>query len=150
MRRFRTLSEFSEHQGTEIGVSDWLTITQDRIDGFAEATGDHQWIHVDPERTETELNMPTIAHGYLTLSLVPKFLHEIFTIESVTRAINYGSNKIRFTNAVPVGSRVRGRLNLLKAVLGADTMRTVSSISVDIEGATKPALVAETITLFYE
>lgn len=150
MRRFETLSEFSDLQGTEIGVSDWLTITQERINGFAEATGDHQWIHVDPERTQSELSMSTIAHGFLTLSLLPKFIHEIFTIGSVTHAINYGANKIRFTNAVPVGSRVRGRVNLNRAVLGTGTLRAMSTVTVEIEDAPKPALVAETITLFYE
>ncbi|MGI9414722.1 MAG: MaoC family dehydratase [Hyphomicrobiales bacterium] len=150
MRRFKSLSEFSQHQGTEIGVSDWLTITQDRIDRFAAATEDHQWIHVDPERTRSQLDMDPIAHGYLTLSLVPKFIHEIFTIESVTRAINYGANKIRFTNAVPVQSRLRGRLSLLKAVVGDGAMRAISSVTIEIDGASRPALVAETITLFYE
>ena len=150
MRQFGTLGELAAQKGTEIGVSGWLTIDQERIDMFAEATGDHQWIHVDPERTRAELNMPTIAHGYLTLSLIPKFLGEILGIDSVKRAINYGSNKIRFVNMVPVGSRVRGRLHLDKAVLGGNTLRTISSVTVEIEGAAKPALIAETITLFEE
>lgn len=150
MRSFGTLAELAAEQGNEIGVSEWLTIEQDRIDMFAHATGDHQWIHVDPGRTQAELGMSTIAHGYLTLSLVPQFLSEILTVSSVTRALNYGSNKVRFTNMVPVGSRVRGRLHLAKAVLGENTLRTVSNITVEIDGETKPALVAETITLFEE
>jgi len=150
MRRFETLSEFSGMQGSEIGVSDWLTITQERINGFADATGDHQWIHVDPERTQSELNMPTIAHGFLTLSLLPKFIHEIFSIGSVTHALNYGTNKVRFTNAVPVGSRLRGRLVLDRAVHSEGSFRAMSTVTVEIEDQPKPALVAETITLFYE
>ncbi len=150
MREFGTLAELAAEHGTEIGVSDWLKIDQDRIDMFADATGDHQWIHVDPERTRAELNMNTIAHGYLTLSLIPSFLGELLTVKSVKRALNYGSNKVRFTNMVPVGSRVRARLFLEKAVLGDGTLRTISNVTIEIEGADKPALVAQTITLFEE
>lgn len=150
MRVFGTLAELAAEQGTEIGVSDWLKIDQDRIDMFADATGDHQWIHVDPERTRAELNMDTIAHGYLTLSLIPNFLGELLTVKSIKRALNYGSNKVRFTNMVPVGSRVRARLFLEKAVLGDGTLRTISNVTIEIEGADKPALVAQTITLFEE
>jgi acyl dehydratase len=144
------LADLAAEEGNEIGVSDWVVVQQDRIDKFADATGDHQWIHVDPERTRAELGMSTIAHGYLTLSLVPKFVGEILTVTSVKRALNYGSNKVRFTNMVPVGSRLRGRLLLEKAVLGERTLRTISKVTVDIEGEERPALVAETITLFEE
>ena len=150
MREFNSLAELAAEQGNEIGVSEWVTVQQDRIDTFADATGDHQWIHVDPQRTQAELGMPTIAHGYLTLSLVPKFVGEIMTIPSVKRALNYGSNKIRFTNMVPAGSRLRGRLVLDRAVLGEKTLRTISTVTVEIEGQERPALVAETITLFEE
>ena len=150
MRQFNTLAEVAAAEGTEIGVSDWITVDQDRIDKFADATGDHQWIHVDPERAQKELGMSTIAHGYLTLSLVPSFVYEIMSVKSAKRALNYGSNKVRFTNMVPVGSRLRGRMHLAKAVLSENTLRIVSSITVDLEGAERPALVAETITLFEE
>ena len=150
MREFNSLADLAAETGNEIGVSDWLEIDQDRIDAFADATGDHQWIHVDPDRCQAELGMGTIAHGYLTLSLLPQFLGEMFKVKSVKRAINYGSNKVRFTNMVPAGSRVRARLQLDKAVLGEGTLRTISNVTVEVEGADKPALVAQTITLFEE
>ena len=150
MRTFPTLTDLAAEQGNELGVSDWLVIDQERINMFADATNDHQWIHVDPERTKAELGMSTIAHGYLTLSLVVPFVEQIYSVASVKRAINYGSNKVRFTNMVPVGSRVRGRLKLLRATLGTGTCRTISEVTVEIEGQDKPAMMAETITLFYE
>ncbi len=150
MRTFPTLKDLAAEQGNELGVSDWLVIDQERINMFAEATNDHQWIHVDPERTEAELGMSTIAHGYLTLSLVVPFVEQIFSVASVKRAINYGSNKVRFTNMVPVGSRVRARLKLLRATLGTGNCRIISEVTVEIEGQIKPAMMAETITLFYE
>ncbi|MEM8685836.1 MAG: MaoC family dehydratase [Pseudomonadota bacterium] len=150
MRTFPTLKDLAAEQGNELGVSDWLVIDQERINMFADATNDHQWIHVDPERTQAELGMSTIAHGYLTLSLVVPFAEQIYAVDSVKRAINYGSNKVRFTNMVPVGSRVRGRLKLLRASLGDGTCRIISEVTVEIEGQDKPAMMAETITLFYE
>jgi len=150
MRSFSTLSEYAAQAGKDIGTSDWLKITQDRIDRFADATGDHQWIHTDPERAMRDLGQPTIAHGYLTLSLLPHFLHEILHIASVTRAINYGSNRVRFINMIPVGARIRGHMALKRAELGAGTLRSVSTFTVEIDGADKPALVAEIITLYYE
>ena len=150
MRTFPTLKDLAAEQGNELGVSDWLVIDQERINMFADATSDHQWIHVDPERTQAELGMSTIAHGYLTLSLVVPFVEQIFSVASIKRAINYGSNKVRFTNMVPVNSRVRGRLKLLRATLGTGNCRTISEVTVEIEGQKKPAMMAETITLFYE
>ncbi len=150
MTAFETLADFAAMCGHEIGTSEWLEITQDRIDRFADATGDHQWIHVDPARTASELGMPTIAHGYLTLSLVPRFVSEIMHIESIKRAINYGSNKVRFISMVPVGSKVRGRLRLDKAVADTGMLRATSTMTVEIEGEPRPALVAETITLYFE
>ena len=150
MRTFPTLKDLAAEQGNELGVSDWLVIDQERINMFADATSDHQWIHVDPERTQAELGMSTIAHGYLTLSLVVPFVEQIFSVASIKRAINYASNKVRFTNMVPVNSRVRGRLKLLRATLGTGNCRTISEVTVEIEGQKKPAMMAETITLFYE
>src|ERR1700761_7670461 len=102
--------------GQEVGVSDWVTIDQDRINKFADATGDHQWIHIDVARAAKEMpGGKTIAHGYLTLSLIPWLTGDFLKITGVTRAINYGSNKVRFTNMVPVGSKVRARAKMLAA-----------------------------------
>ena len=150
MREFATLADLAAEQGNEIGVSSWTDITQDRINRFADVTGDHQWIHVDPERTMQELDMSTIAHGYLTLSLLPSFMGEIFSVTSLKRMINYGANNVRFVSMVPVGSRVRGRVGLQKGVLSSSSLRTICDVKVEIEGQTKPALKAEVITLMYE
>lgn len=147
---YETLKQLAQAQGTELGVSDWVTIDQARINAFAQATDDHQWIHVDPERTQKELNMTTIAHGFLTLSLIPKFMFEIFTVKSADRIFNYGCNKVRFQNMVPVGSALRGRLFLTRAVLSEKSLRTIAQVTIEMKGAEKPALIAETITLFYE
>ena len=150
MRTFEPLADYARAAGTDIGVSEWLTIDQERIDLFADATGDHQWIHVDPQRTRDELGMPTIAHGYLTLSLIPHLVSQIVTVRSVVRAINYGADRVRFVNMVPVGSRLRARLHLEKTVPGPDMLRAHTTVTVEMEGSDKPALVAETIALFYE
>ena len=150
MHTFPTLKDYAAEEGNEIGVSDWLVIDQDRINMFAEATGDHQWIHVDPDRAQEELGMSTIAHGFLTMSLLVKFVQEIFKVESVNRAINYGVNKVRFTNMVPVNSRIRGRMKLSRASLSSDSLRAINEITIEIEGKERPAMVAETITLMYE
>ena len=117
MRTFNTVADYVAEKGKEIGVSDWVTIDQDRVNLFADATGDHQWIHIDPDRTQRDLGMSTIAHGYLTLSLLPYLTSQISTVKSATRGINYGSNQVRFTNMVPVGSRVRCRVALKDAAL---------------------------------
>lgn len=136
--------------GREIGLSDWVDITQERIDRFAEATEDHQWIHVDPERAARELPTgTTIAHGFLTLSLIPMLAGQILRIEGVTRAINYGCNKVRFTNMVPTGSRVRGRQRFKSVEPKAGGKQVNSDFAVEIDGQDKPACVAETVTIFY-
>ena len=150
MRIFDTVADYAAEKGKEIGVSDWVEIDQERINMFAEATGDHQWIHIDPERTQKELGMPTIAHGYLTLSLLPKLMGEISGVKSVTRGINYGSNSVRFTNMVPVGSRVRGRLTLKDTAPKSGGTQIINEVSIEIEGQEPPALIAETITLLFE
>ena len=150
MRMFDTVADYAAEKGKEIGVSDWVEIDQERINMFAEATGDHQWIHIDPERTQKELGMPTIAHGYLTLSLLPKLMGEISGVKSVTRGINYGSNSVRFTNMVPVGSRVRGRLTLKDTAPKSGGTQITNEVSIEIEGQERPALIAETITLLFE
>ena len=136
--------------GQEIGVSDWVEVDQDRINKFADATGDHQWIHIDVERAKRE--MPTggtIAHGYLTLSLIPMLSSQIMRIDGVSRGINYGSNKVRFTNMVPTGARVRARQKLLSAEPKGGGMQLTNEVAIEIEGQDRPACVAETISLVY-
>ncbi len=150
MRTFPRLCDLAAEKGNELGTSEWIHISQAMIDNFAEVTGDKQWIHTDPERTRTELDMPTIAHGFLTLSLLPRFMQEVFTVESVKRFINYGSNKIRFINMVPVNSEIRGRAVLKKAVLSDKMLRAVFEITVELKGTDKPVAVFEAITLLYE
>ncbi|HEV2650758.1 MAG TPA: MaoC family dehydratase [Rhizomicrobium sp.] len=137
--------------GQEIGVSDWVEITQDRINAFADATGDHQWIHVDVERAKKEMpGGKTIAHGYLTLSLIPWLTGGMLQVAGVTRGINYGSNKVRFTNMVPVGSKVRARQKLLAAEPKAGGLQLTNEVTIEIDGAPRPACVAETISLIYK
>jgi acyl dehydratase len=150
MRVFNNVAEYLAEKGKEIGVSDWVQIDQDRINKFADATGDHQWIHVDPARTQKELGMPTIAHGYLTLSLLPYLMGQISGIKSVTRGINYGSNQVRFVNMVPVGSRVRARVKLKDAQPKAGGMQITNEVTMEIEGQERPAMIAETLSLIYE
>jgi acyl dehydratase len=137
--------------GQEIGASDWMEITQERINLFADATGDHQWIHIDPARAAKELPTgKTIAHGFLTLSLLPMLMGQIMRIDGIARGINYGSNRVRFTNMVPVGSKVRAR-QTLKSVdtLKDGGLQMINEVTVDIDGQSRPALVAETITVVY-
>lgn len=150
MRTFNTVAEYITEKGKEIGVSDWVQIDQDRINKFADATGDHQWIHIDPERTQKELGMPTIAHGYLTLSLLPFLMGKVSTIKSVTRGINYGSNQVRFTNMVPVGSKVRARVKLKDAQPKSGGYQLTNEVTMEIEGQERPAMVAETLSLVFE
>jgi acyl dehydratase len=150
MRVFRRLSDLAAEQGRLLGVSSWIEMSQSRIDLFAKATEDHQWIHTDPQRTQAELGHPTVAHGYLTLSLIPRFMDEIMRVGSTKRIINYGAERIRFVNMVPVDARVRGAITLQRADLKNGSLRTNCEIAVEIEGAAKPALVAEVIMLLFE
>lgn len=134
--------------GQEVGVSDWLEITQDRVNRFADATGDHQWIHVDVERATKELGAP-IAHGYLVLSLIPFLARNIIGYQGVARGINYGSNKVRFTNTVPVGCRIRMRVKVKSVDQRAGAYQVVNECTIEVEGQDRPACVAETIGLLY-
>ena len=144
------LSEISNHVGEEMGVSEWVQIDQDRVNKFADATGDHQWIHIDVERAKRELpTNGTIAHGYLTLSLIPFLAAKISRIDGVTRGINYGSNKVRFTSMVPVGSKVRARSKLISAEPKGPGIQLINEITIEIEGQERPACVAETISVVY-
>jgi acyl dehydratase len=150
-REFAHPDEMPKHVGEEIGVSDWVEVTQARIDQFAEATGDHQWIHVDVERAKKDMpGGKTIAHGYLTLSLIPMFNHQISHINNVRNGINYGCNKVRFTNPVPAGSRLRGRAKLIAAdPMKGGGMRLTNQMTIEIEGQERPACVAETMSIVY-
>ena len=136
------------HVGQEVGVSDWLEITQERVNQFADATGDHQWIHVDVERATREIGGP-IAHGYLTLSLIPHLGARLMRVNGVTRGINYGSDKVRFTSMVRVGKRVRLRQKLMAVEPKAGGTQLKSLCTIEIEGEERPACVAETISVLY-
>jgi len=149
MRIFLSLDEIKAAAGTELGVSDWLEIDQQRVDRFAEATGDHQWIHVDPQRAASGPFGTTIAHGYLTLSLIPYFAVRNYRIEGGRMSVNYGLNKVRFITPVPVGSRLRGRTELVTV----DELESGAQLSfrttIEIEGVERPACVAETLSRQY-
>src|ERR1700678_1141173 len=144
------MSDLPKLVGQEVGVSDWLEIDQDRINKFADATGDHQWINVDVESAKALIpGGKTIAHGCLPLSLIPMLGAQIMSITGVSRGINYGSNKVRFTNMVPVGSRVRARQKLIAAEPKGPGLQLTNEITIEIEGQERPACIAETISLVY-
>lgn len=137
-------------EGTEIGISDWCLVDQERINRFAESTDDHQWIHVDVERARREMpNGTTIAHGYLLISLLPALVDSFVHFENLGRAINYGLNKVRFKNMVPAGSRVRVRTKLLSARKRAGALQVILENTLEIEGQARPACVAETIGMYF-
>jgi len=140
-----------QHVGQELGPSEWLTVTQEMIDKFADATGDHQWIHVDVERAKKEMpGGKTIAHGYLTLSLLPQLAPTLMKIEKRRRGLNYGSNRVRFTAPVPAGARVRLRQKLVKIEPVEDNgFRITSEMTMEVEGNSRPAMVAETLGIVY-
>ena len=146
-----TFEELEDHIGQELGVSDWIVIEQSRIDTFAEATGDHQWIHVDVERAKKDMpGGKTIAHGFLTLSLIPMLNHQISHINNVRNGINYGCNKVRFTSPVQAGSRVRARAKLIAAdPMDKGGVRLTNQVTIEIEGQERPACVAETMSIVY-
>lgn len=148
MRTFSSADDIMAAVGEELGVSEWIEISQERVNHFAEATGDQQWIHIDVERARAESPFGgPIAHGYLTQSLVPMLGWQIFTIEGARMGVNYGSNKVRFINPVPVGSRVRLRAALLAADRVADgSLQMTIRQTMEIEGTEKPAMVAETLS----
>lgn len=150
MREFETLAEMSKHVGEELGTSDWLVVTQKMIDGFADATGDHQWIHVDPERAAKGPFGATIAHGFLTLSLLPQLAGDAVRIKDQKMGVNYGLNRVRFTAPVPVDSRLRGHLHLLGAEVLADGgWQFTWRLTVEREGAERPVCVAESLARLY-
>ena len=146
---FKTPSDLKNAVGQVLGTSEWLEITQERIDMFAEATGDQQWIHVDPERAKNGPFGACIAHGYLTQSLVNKFLPEIVEVQGIAMGINYGADKLRFPAPVPVGSRIRGRGELIRAEDVKGCVQAVVRVTVEIEGSDRPACVIDTIGRYY-
>ena len=147
---FKTPADLKNAIGQQLGKSDWLEIKQDRIDKFADATGDHQWIHVDPERAKDGPFGGTIAHGYLTQSLVNYFLPQIMEVQGISMGVNYGADRLRFPAPVPVGSRVRGSGELLEAEDTKDGgVQTKVRVTVEIEGKDRPGCVIDTISRFY-
>jgi acyl dehydratase len=135
--------------GRHLGYSEWLQIDQARIDQFAEATGDHQWIHVDPARAANGPFGKTIAHGYLTLSLANLFLPQIMRVENISMGVNYGCEKVRFPAPVPVGSRVRGGGEVISAEEVKGGVQVVVRMTIEIEGSERPACVIDTISRFF-
>lgn len=149
-RVVRSTDEAKALVGQELGVSGWVLVDQARIDRFAAATDDHQWIHVNPERAKIEMpGGKTIAHGYLLLSLMPALMDMIVELPTLQRAINYGLNKVRFKNPVPAGSRVRMRSVLVQAQKRAGALQVILENTLEIEGQEKPAFVAEVIALYF-
>jgi acyl dehydratase len=148
MKKFSTVDELTDAVGVELGVSDWLEITQDRINQFADATGDQQWIHVDVERAKDGPFGTTIAHGYLTASLIPVLTQQIYKIDA-KMGVNYGLNKLRFPSPVPVGSKVQASSVLKEVTSVGDAVQVVTSTSITVEGAQKPSVVAEHVARYY-
>ena len=146
----KQLADLKPLVGQEIAVSDWVTITQERINKFAEATGDYQWIHVDVARATGSPFKSTIAHGFLTLSLIPSFNSQCIHMPSVTMSVNYGTNKVRFMNPVPAGSRLRGRFTVQGVENIQGGVQLTMLVTIEIEGVDKPACVAESVSRRYE
>ena len=135
-------------QGSQLGPTDWLEVTQERVNLFADATDDHQWIHVDPERAANGPFGGTIAHGLLTLSLLPHFTHQLYTVDNIAMAVNYGYNKVRFITPVRVGVKIRARAEIAKVDQLDGAVQATVPATVEIEGSDKPAAVAESIVRF--
>ena len=147
---FKSIAELAACVGREVAISDWLTITQQQVNLFAEATGDHQWIHVDPEKAAAGPFGAPIAHGFLTLSLIPKFFESSFDIEGSRMGVNYGLNKVRFTAPVPVGSRLRARMTLLASEpIANDGVQMTWAVVIERQGFDKPVCVAESLVRRY-
>ncbi len=151
MRILENIEELKTLVGQEIGISEWTTISQDRINKFADATGDHQWIHIDVERAKNELpGGTTIAHGFLTLSLLPKLAQEIYKVKGLRHSLNYGSDRIRFTAPVPAESRIRGRYKLKSTEDVKDNgVKIIGEMTIEIEGRDRPACIVESISIVY-
>jgi acyl dehydratase len=150
LRVIKSIEDAKALIGEEVGLSDWAVIDQHRIDQFAEATSDHQWIHVDTERAAREMpDGKTIAHGYLTIALIPSLTGDFVHVENLARAVNFGLNKVRFYAPIPVGSRLRGRVKVLQARQRAGALILTSEVRIEVEGQKKPACVAETLGMYF-
>ncbi|QGN48232.1 MaoC family dehydratase [Micromonospora sp. WMMD558] len=147
MKVFQGIEELERAVGTHLGYSAWHTVSQQQIDAFAEATGDRQWIHVDPVKAARSPFGGTIAHGYLTLSLVPMLVWQVYKVEGVSMGVNYGANKLRFPAPVPVDSSVRAGVELLSLVPGGGGYQLTAKVTVELAGADKPACVVETVSI---
>lgn len=145
MRTFSGLDEFVAARGSQLGLTDWLEISQDRIDQFATATGDHQWIHIDPQRAATGPFGGTIAHGLLTLSLLPQFMQQLYRVDNIAMAINYGYNKVRFITPVRAGAKLRASAEISDIAELPGAVQATLTAAVEIEDSEKPAAVAESI-----
>ena len=146
----RTLEDAKALEGTEIGVSNWILVDQERINKFADATDDHQWIHTDPERAKREFPLgTTCAHGYLTLSLIPALIVDVVEFEGLQRLINYGINKARFRSMVPSGSQVRMRATLKSAKKRAGALQCILACDIEMEGHMRPVATAEIIVMYF-
>jgi acyl dehydratase len=151
MLEVERIADLAAYVGQPLGTSDWITVDQAMINQFAEATGDHQWIHVDVDRARAEMpEGKTIAHGFLTLSLLPRMMAQVWRVKQRSRGVNYGSNKVRFTAPVPAGSRLRLAAALKSFEPVAGGARLTMAASVELEGSSRPVLVAETLTLVYD
>lgn len=149
MKTFSSIEEFAKCQGGEIATSAWLEVTQPMIDTFADVTRDDQWIHVDEERCQRELGHGTIAHGFMMMSHIAGFAQSTYRVEGVKRVINYGTDKIRFLSEVAPGDRIRGRFEMIELTPDKDRLKLRNKVTVELEGSEKPALVAETLLLYY-
>jgi acyl dehydratase len=147
MKVFNGIAELEAAAGSHLGHSDWHTVTQEQIDTFAKATGDHQWIHVDPEKAAQGPFGSTIAHGYLTLSLVPMLVWQVYKVEGVRMGVNYGADKLRFPAPVPVDSKVRAGVELLSVTPGGGGHQVKARVTVEREGGDKPVCVVDTVSI---
>ena len=149
-RVINSIEDAKALEGEEVGLSDWAVIDQNRIDQFAEATADYQWIHVDTERAAREMpNGKTIAHGYMTLALIPALTGNFIEVPNLSRAINFGVNKVRFYTPVPAGARVRARATVLQARRRAGALLLTSEVRIEVDGERKPACIAETLGMYF-
>ncbi len=147
MRVFQGIAELEKAVGAHLGYSDWHTVTQEQITLFADATGDHQWIHVDLERAAAGPFGSTVAHGFLTLSLLPLLVAQVYRVEGLSMGVNYGLNKVRFPAPVPTGSRLRAGVELISLLPGTNGAQATARVTVEIDGSARPACVAEWLAL---
>lgn len=148
MKVFSGLDEFVAAKGSELGPTEWMEVTQERVNLFADATDDHQWIHVDPKKAAGGPFGGTIAHGLLTLSLLPHFTHQLYRVDNVKLAVNYGYNKVRFITPVRVGAKIRAGAAITDVAQLDGAVQATMTVTVEIEGSDKPAAVAESIVRF--